>query len=121
MSKKSRKSQSVTVTAPVVVADIPEIAVAAVEAAADVLDAGGTLEAAADAFDTVAAPLPQKVKKYPREGGKCWQVWNKCDELVAAGTNPSVADLRAHALAHNWNVSNASQEFYAWRKFHGRK
>jgi len=78
----------------------------------------------ADVFGPVVAPAPapvSKSRKYPREGGKCWQVWNACDELLAAGTHPTVAHLRAHAIEHNWNVSNASQEFYAWRKFHGRK
>jgi len=120
MSKKSRKSQSVAVAAPVIVADVaelpPEVAVA--EVAAEV----AAPEAAAPEAAAVAVVAPVvKTKKYPREGGKCWLVWHECDNLLAAGTHPTVAHLRATAVERNWNVSNASQEFYAWRKYHGRK
>ena len=62
---------------------------------------------------------PKGARKYPRVGGKCWQVWNFCDEQVAAGVHVNVKLCRDHALAVGWNVSNASQEFYGWRKFRG--
>jgi hypothetical protein len=119
MSKKSRKSQSVAASAPVLVSDVAEqpvteiVETPAAEIAAEV--------PTAPVAEVAAAPTPVKTKKYPREGGKCWQVWNACDTLLASGTHPTVAHLRAHAIEHNWNVSNASQEFYAWRKYHGRK
>jgi len=73
--------------------------------------------------DNAVAPQQptQQKKKYPREGGKCWKVWNQCDILLANGTPPTVALLRTWATENNENVSNASQEFYAWRKYWGRK
>jgi hypothetical protein len=128
MSKSStRKSRTVTVAAPVIVSDVesPVVAaeVAAVEVAAEP-EAAVEIPAAApeaEAAAPVAAAPAAKTKKYPREGGKCWQVWNACDELSAAGTYPTVKHLRDLAIERNWNVSNASQEFYAWRKFHSVK
>jgi hypothetical protein len=120
MSKRRNKSQSVSVAAPVIVADVaelpPEVAVA--EVAAEV----AAPEAAVAEVAAVAVVAPVvKTKKYPKEGGKCWVVWNACDNLLASGTHPTVAHMRAAAAENNWNVSNASQEFYAWRKYHGRK
>lgn len=56
-------------------------------------------------------------KKWPKAGGKCWQVWQQCQQLADAGQHVNVAHLRAWAIANNANVSNATQEFYAWRKF----
>lgn len=113
MSKRNRKSQSVTASAPVLVSDVADLPVVAEVAAPE------TPVAEVPVAEVPVAPA--KVKKYPREGGKCWVVWNACDELVAAGTHPTVKHLRDIAVEKNWNVSNASQEFYAWRKFHGRK
>jgi hypothetical protein len=128
MSRRNRKSQSVTVATPVVESEVSTAVVETVENPAAVVDTAeapvAPVEAAAaPAEAAVAADTPvavAKTKKYPRVGGKCWQVWNACDELVAAGTHPTVKHLRDHAVANNWNVSNASQEFYAWRKYHGR-
>ena len=119
MSKKSRKSQSVTVAAPVVVADVAELPPVAETPVAEATTP--EVPEVAPVAEVVVAVAPVKVKKYPREGGKCWVVWNECDNLLAAGTHPTVAHLRAVAVERNWNVSNASQEFYAWRKYHGRK
>jgi hypothetical protein len=127
MSRKSRaKSQSVVVTeSPVVVSDVTPIAEATTVLLAEAADA--ELPVSEVATEEVAAEVAPaeiataKVKKYPREGGKCWVVWNECDNLVAAGTHPTVKHLRDIATERNWNVSNASQEFYAWRKYHGRK
>lgn len=141
MSKKSRKSQSVTVEAPVIVSDVtvaetpvvnaPEAEVVANASAAEIPAETTVADAPTAeihpilAIASVAPPAAPVAtdgkKKYPRVGGKCWQVWNACDELQAAGTYPTVKHLRDLAVERNWNVSNASQEFYAWRKFHGVK
>jgi|SRR6187399_2644125 len=125
MSRRNRKSQSVTVATPVVESEISTPVVETVETPVEAVETPEApvvpTEAPAEAAVAAAPAEVVKVKKYPREGGKCWQVWNACDELVAAGTHPTVKHLRDHAVENNWNVSNASQEFYAWRKFHGRK
>jgi len=122
MSRKSRKSQSVTVAAPVIVADVAELLPVVVVGDGEILPAPTPeVPEVAPVAEVVAEVAPAKTKKYPREGGKCWLVWNECDTLLAAGTHPTVAHLRATAVERNWNVSNASQEFYAWRKYHGRK
>jgi hypothetical protein len=132
MSKKSRKSQSVTVEAPVVVSDVVATDVLTqaevAEVAAELPEAEVATDAPAEvvhpilaiASAAVAAPEADasSKKKYPRVGGKCWQVWNACDELRAAGMYVTVKHARDIAIERNWNVSNASQEFYAWRKFH---
>jgi len=136
MSKKSRHqaAQSVPAASPVVesVVDTPVLPVAEVSApevpSAEVPSAE-TTPVAVDtptAVDTpydpyaVSTPTAQPAKKkYPRVGGKCWQVWNFCDQMVEAGTPVNVKLCRDHATAQGWNVSNASQEFYAWRKFTG--
>jgi len=121
MSKKSRKSQSVAASAPVLVSDVAEVVIAAPVAETPVAEIPAA-EVPAEVAPVAEAVVPAaKQKKYPREGGKCWLVWNECDTLLAAGTHPTVAHLRAVAVERMWNVSNASQEFYAWRKFHGRK
>ncbi len=101
--------------APVEVAEVPAEVVEVAPAATDTLDVFGPVVHA-----EVASPAKGK-KKYPREGGKCWQVWNACDVLAAAGTYVTVKHMREHAQEHNWNVSNAQQEFYAWKKFHNSK
>jgi hypothetical protein len=128
MSRRNRKSQSVTVATPVVESEISTTVVETVETPVEAVETPEapvapteTVETPAEATEVAAPAEVVKTKKYPREGGKCWQVWNACDELVAAGTHPTVKHLRDHAVENNWNVSNASQEFYAWRKFHGRK
>jgi hypothetical protein len=117
---KSRKLKSVAVAAPVVESDVAPVVTAVVDTpVAEV--AAPVAESEFGPVVVAAAPPAAKVKKYPREGGKCWLVWHECDNLLASGTHPTVAHLRATAVERNWNVSNASQEFYAWRKYHGRK
>jgi hypothetical protein len=147
MSKsKSRRPQSVTTETPVlegevlphnVVADIAEAngqpepipaeaVPPATETPAEVVAEVPVVEVVPLhpilAIAAAAAVAPEgKQKRYPRVGGACWKVWNACDELVSAGSHPTVKDLRNIAELNGWNTSNASQEFYAWRKFHGRK
>jgi len=141
MSKKSRHqaARSVTVASPVVESvvdtqelpvapeaptpEIPEAPVAEVPSA-EVPEAPAAAETPT-AVDTsydpyaVSTPAPKGGRKYPRVGGKCWQVWNFCDEQVAAGVYVDVKLCREKATVEGWNVSNASQEFYGWRKFRG--
>lgn len=51
--------------------------------------------------------------------GVCANVWAILDEFTeGTGRQPVIADVRLLAEAHNWNVNNATIEFYAWRKFH---
>ena len=60
--------------------------------------------------------------KRPSIGGKCRAVWDALDELQSElegdeqVTAKMVKDLAAD---EGWNLNNASQEFYAWRKFNG--
>jgi hypothetical protein len=121
MSKKSKRHQSVSVSDPVVESEVTTPVVATETPVADQPQEIAATEApVAPVAETPAAEAaPAKVKKYPREGGKCWQVWNYCDTLKSAGTYVNVKDVRTHAETQGWNTSNASQEFYAWRKFHG--
>jgi len=139
MSKKSRR-QNVTVATPVVAEELstaadatttsevvsaPEtteteqVVAAAADTPAVAEVAAAEAPAVAPAADTPPASPPKK--KYPREGGKCWLVWNAADQLVAAGQHPTVKDLMTIGAERGWNPSNTSQEFYAWRKFHGRR
>ena len=139
MSKKSRQAalQSVPAASPVVESvvdtqvlpvaptpEVPEAPVAEVPSAEvpeapTAVDTPTAVDAAYDPY-AVSAPTPKSTqKKYPRVGGKCWQVWNFCDQMVAAGTPVNVKLCRDKATTEGWNVSNASQEFYAWRKYTG--
>lgn len=62
-----------------------------------------------------AAPHPQTRNgvRRPKPGGLCAQVW----EWLDAHPTATVKDAKAEALAHGWNVGNATCEFYAWRKW----
>lgn len=62
-------------------------------------------------------PMQNGVKR-PKDGGKCAAVWNELDK-IAAQRNPTMADVKKLAADNNWNATNASCEFYAWRKFNG--
>lgn len=56
--------------------------------------------------------------KWPRVNGKCWQVWQACQTMQAAQQTPiTVKQVVTHAIANGLNVSNATQEFYRWRKY----
>ena len=103
---------------------VAPVATAPVAAAAAVAAAPVALPATAAAIlalpQLAAAPAaakPANAKKWPKAGGKCWQVWQQCQQLADSGQHVNVAHLRAWAIANNANVSNATQEFYAWRKF----
>jgi hypothetical protein len=109
----SRRNRNVSTSTPVVVSDVPE-AIAAPVVEAPVAEVPAT-ETAPAPVATASAPT----LKYPRVGGKCWQVWNACDEMAKVQPIVTVKDARAKALLEGWNISNASQEFYRWKKFHG--
>jgi hypothetical protein len=124
MSRKSKKSQSVAVATPVVAAElVPHNVLADIAEAAALPEPTPVAETPAPAVESefgpvvAAAPVVSKARKYPREGGKCWAVWNACDKFAEAGEYVTVKRVREHAAQQNWNLSNASQEFYAWKKF----
>lgn len=50
--------------------------------------------------------------------GKCADVWQALDDLLA-NELPTIKHVRDLAQANNWNLNNATIEFYGWRKFHG--
>ena len=114
----SRKNNTAAV-APVATA--PVTATAPVAPVAPVAPALPATAAAILALPQIAAapvaPKAANAKKWPKAGGKCWQVWQQCQQLADSGQHVNVAHLRAWAIANNANVSNATQEFYAWRKF----
>ncbi len=81
-------------------------------------------ESAAAKVEAVATPAKGKragnvtdasAKGRPKAGGKCAAVWDWLDKHRDA----TLADVRAVAEQKDWNVSNASQELYAWRRFNG--
>jgi len=58
--------------------------------------------------------------KRPSAGGKCRAIWDYLDGYVAqAGAQPTSQSVKEAAAQLGWNASNASIEFYQWRKFHG--
>lgn len=57
--------------------------------------------------------------KRPSIGGACRMVWDYLDSVVAAGAQPILKQVKAHALEQGWNQNNAAIEFYQWRKFNG--
>ena len=125
MSKANKVARAAAAAAPVVTElHVAPVATAAPVAAAPVLAAAVALPATAAAIlalpsqaAATAAAKPVAAKKWPKAGGKCWQVWQQCQQLADSGQHVNVAHLRAWAIANNANVSNATQEFYAWRKF----
>jgi len=66
-----------------------------------------------------AAPKVERVQqngvKRPAPGGLCAAVWEHLD----ANPGVTVKELRDAAPGKGWNPTNASCEFYAWRKFMG--
>lgn len=55
----------------------------------------------------------------PAKAGKCLDVWLALDEIYQMGKGriPSIKDIRDLATQKEWNLTNASVEFYQWRKF----
>lgn len=72
------------------------------------------------------APAASKMRSEVRNGvrkpirGKCADVWAALTEAYDADTDtmPTIADVRALAEKHGWNINNATIEFYGWRKFY---
>ena len=124
-STKMAKAKNAAVAAPVTATDIAPAAAPATApeaVAAPATEAAPAVDAHSDAALFVATvtrgayKTPAK-KAYPRAGGLCRAVWDYCDELKAQGIAPTVALCRDAAPGKGWNVSNAAQEFYAWRKY----
>lgn len=60
--------------------------------------------------------------KRPSIGGKCRAIWDALDAVVAStGNQPTSQLVKGLAAEQGWNPSNASIEFYQWRKFNGIK
>lgn len=58
--------------------------------------------------------------KRPSAGGKCAMVWDALDAFVAEEKmQPTIAIVKDIAEDEGWNVTNATIEFYNWRKFNG--
>jgi hypothetical protein len=87
---------------------------------------------AAEPVVTIPAPAPMVLSgkttapreerngvKRPAPGGLCAQVWEALDQMHAAKVEITAQAVRELATAKNWNQSNASIEFYGWRRFHG--
>lgn len=70
-----------------------------------------------------AAAKPERIVqngvKRPRDGGLCAAVWQALDQMHSAGVVPTAKDVRELATAKVWNQSNASIEFYQWKRFMG--
>ena len=72
----------------------------------------------------VSAPQKSKSRSEVRNGvrkpikGKCAEIWSTLDDLLA-NELPTIKHVRDLAQANNWNLNNATIEFYGWRKFHG--
>lgn len=116
MAKNTQKVQGTQVSD--VATQQADIAAQQMQAVSDVaLHAIAAAEVAAQQMPVAPQQVAVQQKKWPKAGGKCWLVWQHCQQLADSGTLPNVAMLRAWAIANGQNVSNAQQEFYAWRKF----
>lgn len=90
---------------------------------------------AADKIATVAVPAPaapaapeapktSKARSEIRNGvrrpikGKCAEVWAVLTEVEKAEGPVTIKVVRLLSETYNWNLNNATIEFYAWRKFH---
>jgi hypothetical protein len=71
-----------------------------------------TLAAAAPKTRPLPAPSERSAPPRPKAGGKCAAIWDYLD----AHPMTSLSQLREAAVAHGWNVNNASCELYAWRR-----
>lgn len=80
---------------------------------------------------SVAAPAPvaptaaaSKSRSEIRNGvrkpikGKCAEVWAQLDMYYGLEGMPTIATVREMCGQFEWNLNNATIEFYAWRKFH---
>jgi hypothetical protein len=57
--------------------------------------------------------------KRPSAGGACRAVWDELDAAVAGNVVVTAKWVKELAISKGWNLSNASIEFYQWRKFNG--
>jgi hypothetical protein len=121
---KNRKSHIALASVAEPVSPVILAAEAATEVAADAAHAAveAALPETAAAILAIApvvavAPKLASAKKWPKHGGKCFAVWQKCQQLADSGVHVNVGMLRDWAVAEGANVSNATQEFYAWRKY----
>lgn len=55
----------------------------------------------------------------PAPGGLCAAVWEALDQMHAAKVEITAQAVRDLATAKAWNQSNASIEFYGWRRWMG--
>ena len=73
---------------------------------------------------TTSKPAACKVRSITQNGvrrpikGLCADVWQALDDLLA-NEMPTIKHVRDLAQANNWNLNNATIEFYGWRKFQG--
>ena len=58
--------------------------------------------------------------KRPSAGGKCRAIWDALDAYRAETNSlPTSKVVKELAADEDWNPSNASIEYYQWRKFNG--
>lgn len=58
--------------------------------------------------------------KRPSAGGKCRAIWDALDAYrTETGLLPTSKVVKELAADEDWNPSNASIEYYQWRKFNG--
>lgn len=114
--KAKNAGEAVVNIAPVIRAEAPAVHAEQVQPVAQPAAAPTKAPRAAK-----PAPAPTAAReerhgvRRPREGGKCWQVWNHLDNHG----NMESKDLREVATAKGWNVNNALIELSQWRKFMG--
>lgn len=55
----------------------------------------------------------------PKRAGKCYDVWVKCADLVAAGITPTSKLIDAWSIECGYNVQNGRIELYRFLKYYG--
>lgn len=100
-----------------VLAGLQEVVHEAVVQATDEVVAVAVPQAASKPRDGAQAAQPQL--KRPVAGGRCAAVWDKLDEMLAAGEMPTLAQVRKLAKRQKWNENNARIEYYRWRNYVG--
>jgi hypothetical protein len=115
-SAKSKKADSGISVAPVNQAAAPAVQPVNGQPAAQRAPAASAPPRAAKAAPAPKAPREMRngVRR-PKEGGKCWQVWNYLD----ANPTTTTKEIREAATSKGWNVNNASIELSQWRRFTG--
>lgn len=69
-------------------------------------------------------PLPERYQhatsvptRPPKEGGRCWVIWNELDRWTNAGVSLTVAQVAEFAAHCGWSVNSAKAEFYRWKAY----